>query len=1154
MPLNPAGYPLDLTGLASSNYITNEVHVITTPRDRLFVPGGGPFYHIGLEIRNSVTNALLMPNIDYKLLHLHKPAAKESGKDVYAVVYIINELVPSVTMNYRVIGGIHGETASVIRTLLESFPLPNNGDSVSWGQLIGVPTQFTPAEHLHHIDEIYNFNDVVSVLEQIRIAILAGDGPAFNALYMYIHQYIQNEDYVTHDELESLTSAVPFFEIKSFPDYATMRQATTMINNAPALYAALGRDNMFDGNGRLFVWDITSTLPESEFVIKPNHIPLANPGRFIASQRIEKDIIRLATSVQRVINQDGSVEDGMLNTGNIVVGDTHNYVRQGVYWVGDSNIIANAPFSWCVLRVDNIAVASGNDSVGEVIHTFYNGNGDKCTRIRYYDVGSNSYIWSGFHFYARRNGDALQEFHVSPATVGTHAVAYSQLVDQNIRYGLTQNLAALRYTEADIYTLIDSGVWWIGNVNANRPTLSDGSQMSHFHLEVIHLNATDGILIAKNANHEARCYRYNTNQFTPWDFRANQTGDANVYFNVKDAVGPDHAVTLRQLINHETDCHLGIVIKYSGDTSVLAPCYVGESVYHGNLVKVYISNNLRVINLADIPQMFIGDGGDVLGSHGIGYVYLTRNPNTGSYRLYATPIAPETYVIGNMSKARKRLRMSTSTYWTAESYLIQPEDTCFLGMAYKQGLYPKWWLCRSWFQDPGMIEHHGLYNSARDDITSLPKISGPLARLDFDDTNTIDSNFNTPYSPFYGRPVSKIQMLCWAGEKVDFSLKSNIAINHTATATRGANIHLNLNRFRIISSGAITPLAINECLVLDGDHANAQSNSYKHHFEISDSKIVFEDGIYETLIEGGTSNVDTTGYLAGAHASGVSRTVLSMAVNEYHAFREFVVATIALPAEQLTITLSASYYNIDLDSLFTNIHGPYSSHPFLTRITLDIINGAIIGSTATNQSSLWISNAIPAGVEVVVNLGGGCYLVGKGGKGGDNSGAPPYNLNAEDGGDAIASQRNFVINVFGVLGGGGGGGASGRFGSSYATGSDGGPGGGGAGSQVGAAGSRWRTTPIGGDETAAGPASDGTLTTGGVGGETYVGGPRNGHTSQGAHGGSGGNLGQPGGAEYDGYAHDGGGGAAGAAGRAISLSNGALAKVNIVGGQVYGAY
>ncbi len=1038
MPLNPAGYPEDLTGLSPTNLITNELHIVNSLPDTLFVPAGGPYFTDSIVLRHSVTNQILQPITHYKLMHLHKEASLKSGSPI-AVAVALNPAanIPGVLVDYQVIGGELSETASVIRNLLENYNIPPY-ETIAWGQIIGAPVQFPPVMHLHNIRDTYGWLTLVSVLEELRKAILVGDGFAFNAIYLYIANFIQSQDFITRDEYES-NQITPFFEIKTFPDYAAMRACTTMINDAPAVYACLGKDNMFDGKGRLFLWDIhVNTGDNNDTIVKPNHIPNPNYGRFKTFQRVETDLIALATSVQRKINVDGTVDDSMYENNAFVSGDVFNYVKSGYYWVGDANTIANAPFSWCVMRVDNITVdANGSSSIGEVVHTYYNGNGDKATRIRYYDPGSTSFLWTGLTYYARREGDA------------------------------------------------------------------------------------------------------------------------NFNFNVKDAVGPDHAVTLRQLINNETDCHLGIVIKYFGETSILMPCYVGESVFHGNLVRVYISNNLRVINLNDITPIYPLDANDAItypATYEFGYIYLVRNPNNGTYRLIATTVPPETYLLGNMSKERKRLRLSTATYWSDLGYSIQPEDTCFLGMASKQGLYPKWWLCRSWFQDAGMIEHHGLYNSPRDDITSLPKISGPLARLDFDDTNTIEYNFDNPHSPYYNRVISTIQMICWAGEKVDFSLKGNIAINHPGNDPRGANIHLNLNRYKGVFVGTTT-LAVNECLLLGNERANAQSAGYKQHFEISDSKVVPLDGIYETYITGGTSNVDTTGYLAGAHASGVSRTVLSMAVNEYHAFREFVVATIAIPTEQLSITLYQDYNEVRLYDFFINIYGAFNTHPFLTRVTLDITNGAQIGSTTTTQPGLWISNGIPAGVEVVINLGGGCYLVGKGGKGGDNSGTSPYNRSGEDGGDAIGSERPFIINVSGVLAGGGGGGRAGWTGTSGATGSDGGPGGGGAGKQVGAAGNRYRTTPTSSDgDVAANAANPGTLTTGGLGGTSIFSGSVNENFSQGQNGGPGGNLGQPGGVGFGGIAVVDQGGSAGAAGYAIRKLNGSTATVNIIGGVVYGNY
>ena len=115
MPVIPLGYPLDLTATATTNFIQNEVVTFNTVQEKMFVPSKGPFYTLSMEIRHGVTNALLQPETQYKLLQPVKEAIRMSGKEVCAVVYITDNSIPSITISYRVIGGVFSDTASEIR-------------------------------------------------------------------------------------------------------------------------------------------------------------------------------------------------------------------------------------------------------------------------------------------------------------------------------------------------------------------------------------------------------------------------------------------------------------------------------------------------------------------------------------------------------------------------------------------------------------------------------------------------------------------------------------------------------------------------------------------------------------------------------------------------------------------------------------------------------------------------------------------------------------------------------------------------------------------------------------------------------------------------------------------------------------------------------
>lgn len=202
MPISPLGFPLDLTGQAVTNLITGETHEFLTGPDRIFVPDGGPFYVVGLQVRHGVTNELLAPLTDYKVLHLVKDAAMESRKEVCAVISVHNTAIPSVTLQYQIIGGHYGETAAVIRQLLEDNPpiAP-----VVWGQIIGAPVQFTPAAHLTDAKTIFGLGPLVSVLERMRSAIATSDEPAFAAVYQYLN--MRMSDFVTEIELTAAMDA-----------------------------------------------------------------------------------------------------------------------------------------------------------------------------------------------------------------------------------------------------------------------------------------------------------------------------------------------------------------------------------------------------------------------------------------------------------------------------------------------------------------------------------------------------------------------------------------------------------------------------------------------------------------------------------------------------------------------------------------------------------------------------------------------------------------------------------------------------------------------------------------------------------------------------------------------------------------------------------
>lgn len=200
----PTTYPLDLTGASPTNLITNEVHTFATVNDRIFPLAAGPFFTIGLKLYHGTTNELLAPVTQYKALHLHRAGSLASGKEVCAIIIVEDPTIPSVRVEYQCIGGIYSSEATMLHDLIANNPPPDG--SVIWGQIFGTPVQFPPVEHLHHIDNIYGAEEIVAVLERLRIAIAAGDSPSIAAVYQHIRILLTNSNYVTEQQVIDLIS------------------------------------------------------------------------------------------------------------------------------------------------------------------------------------------------------------------------------------------------------------------------------------------------------------------------------------------------------------------------------------------------------------------------------------------------------------------------------------------------------------------------------------------------------------------------------------------------------------------------------------------------------------------------------------------------------------------------------------------------------------------------------------------------------------------------------------------------------------------------------------------------------------------------------------------------------------------------------------
>lgn len=192
-------YPLDLTGIRASNKITGEVKTIAKDADRVFIPGGGPFYTKSLKIWAGTR--LLLPVTDYVALELNREGTIASGKEVCNVIFIKNTAT-SFKMDYQVIGGEYSDYSNELADLINSTPI-DKLKVLTWGSILGKPTTFPPTAHVHYPYEWRGYTQVIHLLEQLRQMIAVGDQSQIASVYQYIEDNIGQiaTDYIDRNGL-----------------------------------------------------------------------------------------------------------------------------------------------------------------------------------------------------------------------------------------------------------------------------------------------------------------------------------------------------------------------------------------------------------------------------------------------------------------------------------------------------------------------------------------------------------------------------------------------------------------------------------------------------------------------------------------------------------------------------------------------------------------------------------------------------------------------------------------------------------------------------------------------------------------------------------------------------------------------------------------
>lgn len=196
-------YPLDPTGISPDNLVVDEEHVLSNRPIKAFATNYGGYFTESIIVKEKATQLELVKGVDYYCAELYAVPTAKYGKEICSVVVITNPSITSeVQVTYQALGGPWSTSSQAIIQMMENLNLDDR--PVTWGNIIGKPSEFNPAHHLHDSGDIYGFEYIVAELERIRQAILMGDVASHDEIYRYIDEAFSH----LGDDVENLNNAL----------------------------------------------------------------------------------------------------------------------------------------------------------------------------------------------------------------------------------------------------------------------------------------------------------------------------------------------------------------------------------------------------------------------------------------------------------------------------------------------------------------------------------------------------------------------------------------------------------------------------------------------------------------------------------------------------------------------------------------------------------------------------------------------------------------------------------------------------------------------------------------------------------------------------------------------------------------------------------
>lgn len=304
--------PLDPTGKATTNDITNEVHAIGTTKIRALAPNYGAFYASSLQVVDAATGQALTAS-QYFAAVVYDLATTKYGKPnsdtICGVVVILDPSVSAnVKVSYQALGaGYQTPQNGIVANLLQYEP---DSRPTNWPSIID-SLQTTPlSESYHNIGQagMITFEYVVHVLQRMTQMSLMGDPISQDA----VKAYADAAEQVALGPLNTQMAILAAHEANhSNPHQVKAAQlgAYTQAQETAAIAVEYG--NMQAGDAALMV---TLNTHEAN-TNNPHQVTLTQLGMY-ATSTVNNNIAAAQTAINTTISGNATTMNAHINNLN----------------------------------------------------------------------------------------------------------------------------------------------------------------------------------------------------------------------------------------------------------------------------------------------------------------------------------------------------------------------------------------------------------------------------------------------------------------------------------------------------------------------------------------------------------------------------------------------------------------------------------------------------------------------------------------------------------------------------------------------------------------------------------------------------------------------------------------------------------------------